>query len=286
MKIVTLHLTSHTMSSVVIEDVYPWSIWCVTEGAWVTGPASTAPTTCFTNAAHTVDTATHTVRRHVSLMREIPFVHTPSSYPNITWSTVIRGVEVRNDATNTNLLERFSVSEMVWTSPPYPIALAGIQCNLAQEQSGDVLDMWVHRNVAVPGLVLTAGTSAGDSVFTVASVAAFRTGLQLAIDGEELGEIIDVDTATKRVKTSAATALEHNIGAQVTFSTYIMRGVTLGARGDGGGRVTLGEFTPGSMIVAANTPVTVQYTNNHNRRERLDLLIEYQYGSVNLGTIV
>lgn len=263
-----------------IEDVYPWSIWCVTEGAWITGNASSPPTTCFTNAGHTVDTESYPVRRHIVLARELAFVNTTTT-PNIEMTTIIDGLELRDDATDTPYLERNYTSNMVWISPPYPIALAGMQCHPSPEQASDIINMWMYKDMTVAGLAVSS--TAGDDIFTLSAVTILKTGMEIAINGEDLGEIIDVDTSTNRIMTSVASTIDHTLGETVTFAIRMIRNLVLGSRGEG--RITFGEFTPGSMILQPSTPCVIQYINNHNRSERLDIILEYQRGSQNLGLL-
>ena len=123
----------------------------------------------------------------------------------------------------------------------------------------------------------------GTSTLSLTTVTGLRTGMTLTLGGEDLGEVIDVKTSTAQVKTAATTSLEHNVGTTLTYSVPLVRGMRL--RSGGTGRVTLGEFTPGSMLLPASTPFAIEYANNHNRDEEFDVIMEYQRGSVDLGVI-
>ncbi len=263
-----------------IEDVFTWEIWCSTESAWIQGKSSSTPAACFTNPAHTVDTSGHTVRRHVTLIQELTHTHNPSYCPNIDSTTIIDCVSLRDDATNSNFLERNYTSTMLWMSPPYPIALAGMQCSTNYHLKDDVINMWMYKNAPIAN-GLAVSSTAGASVFTLITVAIFKTGMQITIGSEILGEIIDVKTSTNQIKTSIASAANHAAGETVYFSVPMVRNLKLGESG----RVTFGGFSAGSMVVKSNTPCTIQYANNHNRSETLDIMLEYQRGSTNLGLI-
>lgn len=258
-----------------VEDVSPWSIWCVTEGAWVTGPASASPSACFTDAAHTIDVTTHPVRRHVVVTRELPFQN--SSAYNINTTTITRTIHLKDG--ESPLLLGFATSRSVWTSPKYPIAIAGFQCNPSNDQQGNVLNAWLYKDLACAAL--TAEASENDSVFTLSSVTMMETSMQISIDGEALGEIIDVKTSTKQVRTSVPASRTLAVGSVVTISRPLIVDVHLQA-----GRMTFGEFTPGSMILPPLAPLTIDYTNAQEHTVQMNVMIEYQCGSTNLGTIL
>jgi hypothetical protein len=257
-----------------IEDVSPWSVWCATEGAWITGLASTAPNACFTDAAHTIDVIAHPIRRHIVVTRELPFQN--AAVYNIDTTTMTRTIHLKNG--DSTLLPGFTTSRCVWTSPRYPIAIAGFQCNPSINQEGNVLNAWLYKDLACATLTVEASESA--NVFTLSSVASLLTGMQLSIDEENLGEVIDVKTSTKQVRTSVSASRPLVIGSIVRISRPLIVDVHLQA-----GRMTFGEFTPGSMILPPLAPLTIDYENVHGHDDYMNVMIEYQCGSTNLGTI-
>jgi hypothetical protein len=269
-----------------MSSVYEWQIYCETESAWITGYDKAAITACPTDTAHTVTAGSVQKLREYSnqQLKIIEFQPEPGQ-PNIVGYKQVFTVKLRNDDYGPDDLTLYgnTLNKMTWTSPPDPIYIYSIKSNTEIHQKGDIVNLWVNKDLGVGN---TTTTTAAGSFSFIASTSPVNvatlmfTGFEIALyDGgplEVLGRITAVNQATNEITCQYATTRELATGTGILVSIHTVNNLQL----SNAGPVNFGEDTPSALgYVAPNTPVVIWYDNQHPRPTSWSVDLTVGYGT-------
>ena len=247
-----------TTPTAITENWKLWSCYCQDEGTvvkrWQLSSSGT-PTTCFTNAAHTINPD--------SMVCELEIGPTATSIVQdsngVTKGRIrYKGFEFSNIAPSTT-----SVQNIVWK---FPVSVKAVMIRSSDSNEGDILDCYrYYQSYIHASAALTQAVAIGDTTiylnpyFTLSP--ACTPGVRLVLDNgtnlQDLGDIIDVYSDRVVVSTAAAYAFATS-GTAIKFSIAIAEGIKFGP----GDRYDFGNETQGSSLFTKNSAVTIVYTNN------------------------
>lgn len=123
--------------------------------------------------------------------------------------------------------------------------------------------------------VLTADTIIGDTVLNVSATVTqhAEVGFFIILNGEDLGRIISIDNAGGTITVNNPTTVITTAGSYVRQTIKLVPSIYL----DAVDSMMVIEGGEELMIVPANTPLVMYYTNNNGAEKDYSVKIEYKY---------
>lgn len=253
------------------KKVYQYRMFCETEGTHVYVWGDKKPTACPNVNTHTVTANSITVVRrvaenNVSIIEEEPEVGNKPTGGHFAARTISLSIPANETITE-------SIS---W---PFPISVFAISYISAQNQYGDVVNVYIARETTVGAL--TANAAVGATVLNVSPtvLAHVKVGFEITIDDgvnkNVLGRLFDIDEAAGQITVETATTHEFAAATPtyVKMSIHMLQGHVFAS----GGSVAIGESKLGGSYLPANTPVTIVYQNNSSEDKLFVPFVEYLY---------
>lgn len=235
--------------------IYQWRIYCATEDTWKYVWSETAPTTCPTDTAHTVN------------------------LDSISDINVLSTQTIKVDATGTPpnatpINNHYRLETVIFDAPantvttesksfPYPISLFSGRVRSDEPKRGDSLTIEIGNGITVGALTAGALTGAVTVQVSLGSLQFLAPGF--LIDITDIGtsdptgpiEIVSVNTNTQIVTLSTALSIDCAIGS--TFS--VIRRVCRNLEFSEPGVYSIGTTLFQGRYLPATVPINFQWTN-------------------------
>ena len=231
-----------------------YRIYCTTESAWTEGWMESAPTLCFTDTGHTVNS---------NSVQVLEVIDTAASKVVIEEENV----PLNEIATNGKFKCKgftFDIAPLttdsLTVSWPFPISVMESFFTAKAEMNGDILNCTVGENTIVG--TLTSNVANGDTTFDVALtvVQNAKIGYNLRLNGTLIGIIIAIDLNAQTITVDTGTTTTYTSGQTVGIETNTIENFHICGIDK---RISIGSSKVGGMYLKANTNVKVQYENKH-----------------------
>lgn len=251
--------------------VYKYRIKCTTENLikhWLLLSTETPPSTCPTNAAHSVDLDSVAVVDTIS-ERSVYVKQASTETGNnfMATSKIIAGATGPNVETFTTI------------SWPHPIVALTTRAFIEEIHRGDKIDNAVAPNTVIGYLTTNEATGATGLHVSQTVIDNTMIGYYLSLLDTNNMSTFDCGRVIGKNDTTNVVYIENALNATYTTLTYIKQTIYVikdyiasapGVHEIGSKRI-YGSYLP------ANTPVRVSYTNNGNVAKTLIVYIEYMY---------
>lgn len=249
-----------------------FKIWCTTDSKYeyVWKYEDDLPTTCPTNTAHTIDAdsivGTKSIKENEFKLIEEGVEQTGGF---IAGTSRVMGITGATGET-----QNFDYTY------PITVGIQSISFTSTAIHEGDEMEIIIAPNTVVG--VLTADAVGATNIFNVSSTAtaALKKGYYVNItDGanvNELGMVVDVNTATGKITTSA---LSDGTTFAAASPTYVIQNIkmlqtwTFGP----GAHMRIGDDKTGASIIPANVIARVAYKNNSGTAKTFIINTELLY---------
>jgi hypothetical protein len=244
-------------------ELSKWRVFCVTENGWSYGwleTGSDAPTTCFNNTSHQVNTGSISVidtTENLTVKIKQETVETGGNFKSKGYSFVA----------GANTSTTLSVS---W---PYPVTACAVHIQTTEAQMGDVLNAIVGPKTIVG--VIVSPAYVGNTVVSVNSTVFKNSyvGYEAYIGSQFVGEILELNPDLFTVKFSIPLTVDLPLNSYFKIQMRIidshMLGHTVGN--------DIGATNIGGKSVPKNLPTHVIYKNNSDFEKTFCFTIEYLY---------
>lgn len=244
-------------------ELSKWRVFCITENDWSYGwleTGSNAPTTCFNNTSHQVNTGS------------IGIIDTTE---NLT-------VKIKQESVDTGgnfkskgykFIAGANTSTTLSVSWPYLTTACAVHIQTDETQRGDVLNAIVGPQTIVgvitsPAYVGDNVVSANSTVFNISYV-----GYEAYIGSHFVGEILELKPELFTVKFSIPLTVDLPLNTYFKIQMRIVDSHNLGYTVGN----DIGATNIGGKSLPKNLPTHVIYTNNSDLEKTCCFTIEYLY---------
>jgi len=233
-----------------IKTVYQYRIYCTTDSQWETVWAETAPTTCPTDTAHTVNAGSVSIVDSVSTHEHA-----------IMEEETKTGGHFHTESLDM-VITQSGVSSFDWQAP-YPVNVLAIHFIAHADNTGDTVEMIADPDKNIGPIVsdVSAGATTVEVLPQVAAVLAL--GYHLCLDDgtnkDDVGRITDVNTDTNVItfETPTTNSFTAATPTYLILCVKMIHDFTIGHPGP----YVIGEDKIGASYIPANTIVRVVYDN-------------------------
>lgn len=242
-------------------SVTRWRIYCLDEGEWTYGYLTTganAPTTCFTNTAHSVN---------ADSSQELDVISQTTVKAKIVEELIETGGYFRCEGHKFSIpANSTAIQQVSW---PYPITVLQSFYEGGPEHEGNELDVIVGPNTIVG--ILREAASIGDTVLHVSLtvIQNIKIGFTVKLGSTTVGSVIGINENMLCITITAPLAAAYNANTYVKTEALSISNLEFGRAPI---RISIGASKHGGKYLAPNTLVELTYKNNTNA----DVVFKYQ----------
>lgn len=226
---------------------------------------------CPSNSAHNIETFLLGVSEAKEIISKIKEEDPPAG-------SAATGGRYRAVTLKINAAAGPDVITTVTQTYPYPTSFLSVEYVTKSEHEGDRLQGYAARNTIVG--TITKDVAIGDTVIQVdaTAFAYFSVGFSLnlfdGVNSNDLGEVISKNSATSELTVSTPTTTAFSdVSPTYCRLNVIMVDCEIGPAW----QYLIGEEKIGGSYVAANSPLTIDYTNNTASTKTLIVILKYLY---------
>lgn len=243
-----------------------WRVYCITEDAWSEGILTEnqgVPISCFNNALHTINTASHQQLEVLS-----------DTIVNIKEETIPTNGYYKSKGYCITCEPGVTTTEYTF---PHPITALSIVFSTDISQKDDKLETIVAPDTIIGVITETASPSqtsisVNSTVLEHASLGFFLT-LSDGTNTNQLGIISNIDKINSVITFTTPIVDTFQQGTFVKISVVVIENFIFGYPGS----YTFGESKIGGSHIPANTIIRVNYTNNGEVTKKFYPVIDYLY---------
>lgn len=254
------------------KTVYYWEVYCTTDSKYEFVWSPTEPTTCPTNAAHTISTnpgpiIKQTISDHTVALKEEIDGETQGIYKLRGY---IQNVPSGTPGNVTTLTHTF----------PYPITLMNGWFISTEANKDDCFDVSVADNTIVGAIA--APVYSGNSTVTVTSTVldnvykGYYITLTDGVNADDMGEVISIDPGNSQITCTNSSTNNYNplSPTYVQMTVKVMEKFHINL---GGTRYAFAEKKIGGKYIPSNIPINIHYTNSNGNAKVFSYNFEYMY---------
>jgi hypothetical protein len=254
------------------KTLYYWEVYCVDDAKYEYTWDHSIPTTCPSNASHTI--LTHPGPRILDEVSDgivkLKEEETPTK-GYYKFNGFLENIPESNPKGN------ITVIDLSWK---YPISILNGWFYASNEQVGDKIDVTIGENTIIGSLTSNANVgditvNVSDSVLENAEVG-WKLNLFDGVVSEDLGEAIDIDTGNNQVtfENSLTNNFNYTNPVYVRLVPNIVNDLYINV---GNIKYSFADKKIGGKYVPKNTSVKIKYKNNEGNSKQFAFNIEYLF---------